>query len=82
MKSIVAEICRAKREARVMPALATELDIQKALSSRGVRFTADTFRAMLRELERDSDIITHRLLRYNGYSLKSEDNANTTTTKA
>ena len=73
MKSIVAEICRAKREARVIPALATELDIQKVLSSRGVRFTADTFKAMIRELERDSDIITHRLLRYNGYSIKGED---------
>lgn len=82
MKLIVAEICRAKREARVVPALATELDIQKALSSRGVRFAADTFKAMLRELERNPDIITHRLLRYNGYSLKSEDNADTTITKA
>lgn len=72
MKSIVAEICRAKRKACVIPALATELDLQRALSSRGVRFTADTFRAMLRKLERDPDIITHRLLRYNGYSIKEE----------
>jgi hypothetical protein len=78
MKSIVAEICRAKREARVKPALATELEIRRALSSRGVRFTANTFKAMLRELECDPDIITRRLLRYNGYSLRNEDNANTT----
>ena len=73
MRSIVAEICKEKREARVTPALATELDIQKVLSSRGVRFTADTFRAILRELEREPDIITHRLLRYNGYSIKGEE---------
>lgn len=73
MKSIVAEICKEKREARVTPALATELDIQKVLSSRGVSFTADTFRTMMRELEREPDIITHRLLRYNGYSIKGEE---------
>ena len=73
MRSIVAEICKEKREARVIPALATELNIQRVLSSRGVRSTADTFRAMMRELERDPDIITHRLLRYNGYSIKGEE---------
>ena len=73
MKLIIVEICRAKRETRVIPALATELEIQRALSSRGVRYTADAFRTMLRELQRDPDIITHRLMRYNGYSIKNED---------
>lgn len=73
MKLIIAEICKEKRDARVIPVLATELEIQRALSSRGVRYTADAFRAMLHELQRNPDIITHRLMRYNGYSIKGEE---------
>lgn len=69
---IVQEICEAKR-GKVHPALATELELKRELSRRGIPYTADTFRMVLRELERNPDIITHRLLRYNGYSIKGEE---------
>lgn len=69
---IVKGICEAKR-GKVHPVLATELELKRELSRRGVPYTADTFRMVLREMERNPDIITHRLLRYNGYSIKGEE---------
>jgi transposase len=73
VKSIVAEICETKQRQRIVPALATELEIQQALSHQGVSLTNESFRAMLRELELDQQIVTRRLLRSNGYEFKSEE---------
>lgn len=70
MKQLVAEICQAKRAARIMPALATELDLKRELSRRGVRYTAEGYRLMREELEADPDIITRRCLRFNAYEIK------------
>lgn len=70
LKSIVEEICRAKREARIVPVLATELGLKQELTRRGVKWTAETFKRMLAELEADADIIVRRCLRYNAYTTK------------
>lgn len=71
LKAVVAEIC-ASKQGRIDPALATELELKQALSSRGVNYTTDTFRAMLRALEADDEIITRRCLRYNGYQIREK----------
>lgn len=71
LKTTIAKICESKR-GRIDPALATELELKQALSRRGVNYTADTFRAMLRELEADDEIITRRCLRYNGYQMREK----------
>lgn len=64
-----------KQRQRIVPALATELELQRALMRQGVTLTAASFRAMLAELEADSQVITRRLLMYNGYEiLKDADN--------
>lgn len=73
MKSIVAEICRAKREARVMPALATELEIQRALSSRGVPYTAKSFSDMCNALAADPRITTIRTLNQRAYANNTQE---------
>lgn len=69
MRNLVEEICRAKREARIVPALATELDLKNELSRRGVKWTAETFKQMLAELEARPDIITRRCLKFNAYEI-------------
>ena len=68
-KMAIAEICEMKQRQRIVPALATELEIQRAMMRQGVTFTAVSFRMMLRELEADSQVVTRRLLMYNGYEL-------------
>ena len=80
LKHLVEEICRAKREAHIVPVLATELELKQELSRRGVKWTAETFKQMLAELEADADIIVRRCLRYNGYTTR--DYANDTETDA
>jgi hypothetical protein len=72
MKSIVEQICRAKREAKVVPALATELELKNELTRRGAAWTAETFRDDCAQLADDPDIICHRLIKYNGFSIKTE----------
>lgn len=67
LKRIVEDICRAKREARIVPALATELEIKRELSRRGVYYTAESFRQMLSQLEALPDIVVRRLRNYRGY---------------
>lgn len=74
MKSIVEQICRAKREAKVVPALATELELKNELTRRGVAWTAKTFSEGCAQLAADPDIICHRLLKYNGFSIKLNNN--------
>lgn len=68
MKLIVAEICRTKREARVMPALATELELKRELSRRGVTYTTESFRQMCSELATDPRITTIRTLNQRAYA--------------
>lgn len=70
MRELVEDICRAKREARIVPVLATELELKQELSRRGVAWTAETFGQLRAMLEADPDIITRRCLRYNGYTTK------------
>lgn len=67
MRELVEEICRAKREAGIVPALATELDLKNELSRRGVKWTAEAFKQMLAELAARPDIITRRCLKFNAY---------------
>lgn len=79
LKSIVEDICRLK-VGRVDPVLATELELKQELTRRGVKWTAETFKRMLAELEADADIIVRRCLRYNGYTIR--DYADDTKTDA
>ena len=72
MKHLVEQICQAKREAKVVPVLATELELKEALSLRGVRWSPEIFNEWCDALADDADIICHRLLKYRGFSLKTE----------
>lgn len=80
MKHIVEDICRAKREARIVPVLATELELKQELSRRGVAWTTETFAELRAMLEADPDIIIRRCLKYNAYITK--DYADNTETDA
>lgn len=80
MRSLIAEIVRVKREERIEPALATELELKQALAREGGYDISDWIRIKA-ELEESPDIITHRLLRYNGYEIRDYANITETTTK-
>lgn len=67
MKSMVAEICEAKR-GRVDPVLATELELKRELSRRGVMYTTESFGKMCSELATDPRITTIRTLNYTAYA--------------
>ena len=71
LKQIVEDICRAKRDARIVPALAHEREIQRELSRRGVHYTSESFRQMLSQLEASPDIVVRRLRNYRGYEVKN-----------
>ena len=73
MKSMVAEICRAKREARIMPVLATELELKRELSRRGVTYTTESFGKMCSELAADPRITTIRTLNYTAYADNTQE---------
>lgn len=64
---IVKEICEAKR-GKVHPALATELELKRELSRRGVPYTTESFRQMCSELATDPRITTIRTLNYTAYA--------------
>ena len=70
IRAIVEEICRRKREARIVPELATELEIKQELSRQGVHYTAESFRQMLSQLEASPGIVVRRLRNYRGYELE------------
>lgn len=72
IRAIVEEICRRKREARIVPELATELEIKQELSRQGAHYTAESFRQMLSQLEASPDIVVRRLRNYRGYELKNK----------
>lgn len=72
MKSIVAEICEAKR-GKVCPVLATELELKRELARRGVAYTAESFRQMCSELATDPRIMTIRTLNYTAYADNTQE---------
>lgn len=70
---IVKEICEAKREARVMPVLATELELKRELSRRGVMYTTESFGKMCSELAADPRITTIRTLNHTAYAVNPQE---------
>ena len=72
MKSIVAEICEAKR-GKVCPVLATELELKRELSRRGVPYTTESFRQMCSELATDPRIMTIRTLNHTAYADNTQE---------
>lgn len=72
MKSMVAEICEAKR-GKVHPVLATELELKRELARRGVAYTAESFRQMCSELATDPRITTIRTLNYTAYADNTQE---------
>lgn len=69
---IVEEICEAKR-GKVHPALATELELKRELSRRGVTYTTESFRQMCSELATDPRITTIRTLNYTAYADNTQE---------
>jgi hypothetical protein len=69
---IVQEICEAKR-GKVHPVLATELELKRELSRRGVMYTTESFRQMCSELATDPRITTIRTLNYTAYANNTEE---------
>jgi hypothetical protein len=72
MKSMVAEICEAKR-GKVCPVLATELELKLELARRGLTYTAESFRQMCSELATDPRITTIRTLNYTAYAYNTQE---------
>ena len=64
---IVQEICEAKR-GKVHPVLATELELKRELSRRGVMYTTESFGKMCSELAADPRITTIRTLNQRAYA--------------
>lgn len=79
-KKIIAEICEVKRQQRIHPALATEVEIKQGLIRQGVRLSPTEFKELCAAMAEDDEIIAHRLLRYNGYELREKYDADTTET--
>ena len=57
-----------------MPAIATSIEIQRELIQRGAKLTHESWQRKLAKLEADPDVVTRRLLRYNGYELRNYAN--------
>lgn len=72
MKSIIVEICEAKR-GKVCPVLATELELKRELARRGVAYTAESFGKMCSELATDPRITTIRTLNYTAYAYDTQE---------
>ena len=73
LKELLIDIIEEKRSKRIIPALATELDLKNELTRRGFRWSPESFSEMLQHLEQDDEVRAHRLLRYKGYSLRNAD---------
>lgn len=72
MKSVreaIAQICAEKRAQRIVPAIATPLEIQRALKAQGVTTS-------FKDIDADPLIRKRRLLRYNGYEYANDAEAN------
>lgn len=81
MKSIVAEICEAKR-GKVCPVLATELELKRELARRGVAYTTESFRQMCSELATDPRITAIRTLNYTAYADNTQEQQEVLSAKA
>lgn len=69
---IVKEICEVKR-GKVLPVLATELELKRELSRRGVIYTAESFSKMCSELAADPRITTIRTLNQQAYAYDTKE---------
>lgn len=69
---IVKEICEAKR-GKVLPVLATELELKRELSRRGVTYTAESFSDMCNALVTGPRITAIRTLNYTAYADNTEE---------
>lgn len=67
MKQLVVEICRAKREEGIFPVCASELDLKRELSRKGIKWTLEAFSLWLEELKAEPDIIVHEALNFNTF---------------
>lgn len=72
MKQLVVEICRAKREGGIFPVCASELDLKRELSRKGIKWTLEAFSLWLEELKAEPDIIVHEALNF--YTFYYADN--------
>lgn len=72
IKEAIAQICASKRAQRIVPAIATTLEIQRALKAQGV---TTSFKDIEAAAEGDPLIRKHRLLRYNGYEYANDAEA-------
>lgn len=73
VKEAIAQICASKRAQRIVPALATELEIQRVLKAQGVTMS---FNDIAAAVDGDPQIRKRRLLRYNGYEYANDAEAN------
>lgn len=78
---IVKEICEAKR-GKVHPVLATELELKRELSRRGVTYTAKSFSKMCSELETDPRITAIRTLNQRAYADNTQEQQEELSAKA
>lgn len=69
---IVKEICEGK-SGKVHPVLATEMELKRELSRRGVKYTSESFRQMCLELSNDSRITTIRTLNHYAYADNTQE---------
>lgn len=69
---IVKEICEGK-SGKVHPVLATELELKRELSRRGVTYTAESFSDMCNALVTDPRITTIRTLNYTAYAYDTQE---------
>ena len=72
VKEAIAQICAEKRAQRITPAIATTLEIQRALEAQGV---TTSFNDIAAEVDGDPLIRKYRLLRYNGYEYANDAEA-------
>lgn len=78
---IVKEICEAKR-GKVHPALATELELKRELSRRGVLYTTESFGKMCSELATDPRITAIRTLNHTAYADNTQEQQEELSAKA
>lgn len=69
---IVKEICEGK-SGKVHPVLATEMELKRELSRRGVTYTAESFSDMCNALVTDPRITTIRTLNYTAYAYDTQE---------
>lgn len=78
---IVQEICEAKR-GKVHPVLATERELKRELSRRGVMYTAESFSDMCNALVADPRITAIRTLNYTAYADNTQEQQEELSAKA